>query len=52
MNYSIKLCTGDPSNKELFELFDTVYTTTSKGLNYGVVKNLKVLDYQNRSISF
>ena len=39
-------------NKELFELFDTVYTTTSKGLNYGDVKNLKVLDYKDKNMSF
>ena len=36
-------------NKELFELFDTVYTTTSKDLNYGDVKNLKVLDYKDKN---
>ena len=39
-------------NPELINLYDTIFTTNSKGINYGDVKNLKVLDYKDKNMSF
>ena len=39
-------------NPELINLYNTIFTTNSKGINYGDVKNLKVLDYKDKNMSF
>lgn len=45
--------TVEKPNYELKELFDEVYTTNSKGLNYDpIVNSIKVLEYRNKTINF
>ena len=40
-------------NPELVDLYDTIFTTNSKGIKYDpIVNDIKVLEYRNKTINF